>query len=174
MGQASKASAIDIRRIDNSPDSPIKFVSLRDPVALYRFLQREPSPLVARKAMDRVLSGLAIDPALVASIEQVLARWSAGRKYRGLGCEQIDECRTAVRLAQSLYKGEHEGLEYRTFSRRNVGNSKALEELESVVVQLLVTAGACPTGLRPREALDAIGLKRFQQPILISGREPDH
>jgi hypothetical protein len=169
MGDAATAGAIEIRRVDRSPDSPIKFISLRGAAELYLFLNREPAPVAARKAFDRALTGLAPDPALANTLDGVLSRWSAGRKYRGLGCGQVDELRAAVQLAQALYRGEHEGLEYRTFSRRQVGRSKALEELEAVVVQILVSANACPAGLRPRDALDAIGLKRFRPPMLISG-----
>ena len=169
MGDAAAAGSIEIRRVDRSPDSPIKFVSLKDAPELYRFLNREPAPAAARKALDRALSGLALDSALANALDGVLSRWSAGKKYRGLGCGQVDELRTAVRLAQALYRGKHEGLEYRTFSRRQVGRSKALEELEAVVVQILVSANVCPAGLRPRDALDAIGLKRFRPPMLISG-----
>jgi hypothetical protein len=169
MGDATTAGAIEIRRVDRSPDSPIKFISLKDASKLYRFLNREPAPVAARRGLDCALSGLALDPALANALDGVLSRWSAGKKYRGLGSGQVDGLRTAVRLAQALYRGEHEGLEYRTFSRRQVGRSKALEELEAVVVQILVSANVCPAGLRPRDALDAIGLKRFRPPMLISG-----
>jgi hypothetical protein len=169
MHDAATAGAIEIRRGDRSRDSPIKFISLKDAAGLYRFLNREPAPVSARKSVNRAVSGLTLDPALEMALDEVLSRWSVGRKYRGLGCEQADELRTALQLAQALYRGEHKELDYRTFSRRQVGRSKALEELEGAVVQLLVCANACPSGLRPRDALDAIGLKRFRAPMLVSG-----
>ncbi|WP_233443168.1 Wadjet anti-phage system protein JetD domain-containing protein [Bradyrhizobium brasilense] len=61
-------------------------------------------------------------------------------------------------------------VDYRTFSRRTVGDSKALERVEGAVVRLLGGILELPPGARPREALRTIGLERFAPPLLIAGR----
>jgi hypothetical protein len=50
------------------------------------------------------------------------------------------------------------------------GDSKAPERTEGAVVRLLRGILDLPPGARPREALQAIGLEKFAQPLLISGR----
>jgi hypothetical protein len=73
-------------------------------------------------------------------------------------------------LAQAILDGKHVNVDYRTFSRRIVGDSKTLERLEGAVVRLLGGIFELPPEARPRAALRAIGLERFAPPLLIAGR----
>ena len=50
---------------------------------------------------------------------------------------EADRLRDAFVLAQAILGGKHLNVDYRTFSRRTVGDSKALERLEGAVVRLL-------------------------------------
>jgi len=61
-------------------------------------------------------------------------------------------------------------VDYRTFSRRIAGDSKALERVEGAVVRLLTGLVDLPPGAKPREALRTLGLERFAPPLLIAGR----
>jgi len=78
--------------------------------------------------------------------------------------------RDAFVLAQAILDGKHLNVDYRTFSRRTVGDSKALERLEGAVVRLLGGIIELPPEAKPRAALRAIGLERFAPPLLIAGR----
>jgi hypothetical protein len=73
-------------------------------------------------------------------------------------------------MAKAIVEGRHSGLDYRTFSRRFAGDSKALERLEGPVVRLLSGVLDLPPIARPRDVLRTLGLEKFAPPMLLSGR----
>jgi hypothetical protein len=72
-------------------------------------------------------------------------------------------------MAKAILEGKHRGVDYRTFSRRIAGDSKALERVEGAVVRLLASALELPPVARPKDALRALGLEKFAPPLLLAG-----
>jgi len=64
---------------------------------------------------------------------------------------------------------KHVGTDYRTFSRRTVGDSKALERNEGAVLRLVGAVLDLPPSRNARASFSALGLERFSQPLLLSG-----
>jgi hypothetical protein len=73
-------------------------------------------------------------------------------------------------LAKAILEDKHRGVDYRTFSRRIAGDSKALEKVEGAVVRLLGSALELPPTARPKDALRTLGLEKFAPPMLLAGR----
>jgi hypothetical protein len=107
---------------------------------------------------------------LANTASEILAVWNRARSWNGFGPQDAPKLRTAFVLAQAIIDRRHSGLDYRTFSRRIAGQSKALEQLEGAVVRLLKRVLDFPPEAKPREALRTIGLEKFASPLLIAGR----
>ena len=69
--------------------------------------------------------------------------------WQGFTLDDVDRLRTAFVLAKAILEGRHRGADYRTFSRRIAGESKALERVEGPVVRLLSSTLELPPGARP-------------------------
>ncbi|NIA70987.1 hypothetical protein HBA54_20515 [Pelagibius litoralis] len=147
----------------------IRMVRLANPQALYAYLGRLPSKALADGALDRILDGLDLDPALLESAVSAAEAWSRKRTWCHLGYEDETAMRNALKLAQGIVEGVHVGQDYRTYSRRVTRNSKALERVETAVLRLVSNVVEVPPEAKPRAALAALGLERFSQPILLSG-----
>lgn len=147
----------------------LKFVRLADPDALYARIGRAPASRTASAAGTAILQGLQLHPAIEAEVRNAIGAWSRNRSWFKLGPDQAANLRTAIELAQAILDSGHAGLDYRTFSRRTVGDSKALERLEGAVVKLISATLDRTVSTRPRAALAALGLDRFPPPFLLSG-----
>ena len=148
----------------------LKLVRLIDAPLLYEHLGRTPSQQTASAVGDEMLSGLIIHPAIRETALSAVEAWSRNRKWSYLGIDDAVSMRNAVRLAQAIIEQQHLDLDYRTFSRRIVADSKALERLEGAVLQLVGAVLDLPPASSPRSAFAALGLERFSPPLLLSGR----
>jgi Uncharacterized protein conserved in bacteria C-term(DUF2220) len=137
---------------------------------LYRYLDRTPASQIAERAGARLVDDLALDPRLLEAAAGISAGWSRAKTWNAFPPSEADRLRDAFVPAQAILDGKHLDVDYRTFSRRTVGDSKTLERLEGAVVRLLNGIVDLPPGARPREALRAIGLERFAAPLLVAGR----
>ena len=151
----------------NSED--IAHVRLEAPGGLYALLERRPVGERADEASGRLLDGLALSAEFEPALESLRKAWAQGRSWQGFALDDVDRLRPAFSMAQAILEGRHRGVDYRTFSRRIAGDSKALERLESVVVRLLSSALELPPTARPRDALRTLGLEKFAPPLLLSG-----
>ncbi|MFN3634225.1 MAG: Wadjet anti-phage system protein JetD domain-containing protein [Rhizobium rhizophilum] len=147
----------------------LKFVRLADAGSLYRHLGRTPAREAAASAGEGVLEGLDLHPKLQEAALSAIDAWSRNKTWAYLGAEDAASLRIAVILAQAILDGSHHGLDYRTFSRRAVANSKALERLEGVVLRLIGAVVDVPPSNNARAAFAALGLERFGPPLLLSG-----
>ncbi|MGO3928371.1 DUF2220 family protein [Rhodopseudomonas pseudopalustris] len=115
-------------------------------------------------------SHLGLQQGLAEAAAGVTAVWARAKAWAGFGVEDVEKVRSALLLAQAILDGRHVEVDYRTFSRRVTGDSKALERVEGAVVRLLAGLRDLPPGAKPRESLRMLGLERFAPPLLISGR----
>ena len=151
----------------NSED--IAHVRLVTPARLYALLERRPIGERADAANNRLLDGLCLSPEFEPALQSLRKAWAQGRSWQGFALDDVDRLRPAFILAQAILEGRHRGVDYRTFSRRTAGDSKALERMESVVVRLLSSTLELPPTARPRDALRTLGLEKFAPPLLLSG-----
>ncbi|CAL8969105.1 hypothetical protein RHODGE_RHODGE_03520 [Rhodoplanes serenus] len=170
--KAESDGAVEIGRGRGSHRDSIKHVRLADPLPLYRLLGRQPAATLADQAIRQATDGLILDPALAAAASAIGDVWRKAKSWQNLEPEHARKLRTALVLAQTILEGKHLHADYRTFSRRITGDSKALERIENAVVKLVASAREMPElppQARPREVLRAIGLERFAPPLLIGG-----
>jgi hypothetical protein len=148
----------------------IAHVRLNAPAPLYDLLGRRPAGEIAAEASRRLLEGLELPAAFDAHITAIRAAWSQGRDWQKLGAADVERLRAALLFAKAILEQKHRGVDYRTFSRKIAGDSKALDRLEGAVVKLLGAAVELPPGARPRDALRTLGLEKFAPPLLLAGR----
>lgn len=147
----------------------LKHVRLADAALLYQHLGRTPARQAAIGAGETMLHGLDLHPKLREAALTAIDAWSRNRTWATLGIDDAASMRTAIVLAQAIVDGSHHGLDYRTFSRRTVANSKALEKLEGAVLRLITGIVDVPPSSGARAAFAALGLGRFGPPLLLSG-----
>ena len=169
LRDAEGAGAIRIAVGRGSNSEQITHVRLESPSALYALLDRQPIDHIVAVASERLLDGLNLPSELHGAVASVQAAWSRGKSWQAFSSSDVEKLRLALLLAKAILEGRHRGVDYRTFSRRIAGESKALEKLESVVVKVLSPVLEFPPGARPRDALRALGLEKFAPPLLVSG-----
>lgn len=164
-----EAGAIRLAQGRRDSRDQVAHVRLESADALYRHRGRTPIASIARNAYARVVGSLSLHPSLTAAASEMVTAWERARGWSGFTPNDADKARDVFVLAQAILDGRHAGMDYRTFSRRVSGDSKALERLETPVVRLLSGIRDLPPGARPREALRTLGLEKFAPPLLISG-----
>lgn len=169
LERAAEAGCIEIVEDRGRNHGRLKFARLVNPGALYAWVGRSPAGPAADAAGTVMLEGLRLHPMIEAEARNAIDAWARNRTWMKLGPDQAPALRIALELAQAIVEKRHLGLDYRTFSRREVSDSKALERLEGTVVKLLRAAIELPLVGKPRAALAALGLERFPPPILLSG-----
>jgi hypothetical protein len=169
LREAEGAGAIRTVLGRGSNSEQIIHVRLESPPALYALLGRQPIDHIASAASERLLQGLNLPSELDGAAASIHAAWTRGKSWQGFSSSDTDRLRLALLLAKAILEGRHRGVDYRTFSRRIAGESKALERLEAVVVRILNPVLEFPPGARPRDALRALGLEKFAPPLLVSG-----
>lgn len=169
IAAAERAGSVDCGYGSGRRRAELKFVRLADAGLLYAHLGRTPAHEVATGAGEAMLRGLDLHPKLHEAALSAINAWSRNKTWAHLGIEDATSMRTAIVLAQAILSGYHHGLDYRTFSRRAVANSKALERLEGAVLRLIGAVIDIPPSSNARAAFAALGLERFGPPLLLSG-----
>ena len=175
LSELVKVEAVGAIRIVNGRgrnSDQIAHVRLEAAAPLYDILARRPVGEVAAEAGSRLVDGLDLPSEFEAPIAEIRAAWDRASAWQGFGAEDVDRLRLALKLAKAILEDRHRGLDYRTFSRRIAGDSKALDKVEGAVVRLLMSVVDLPpaASLRPRDALHMLGLEKFAPPLLLSGR----
>lgn len=167
---AEESGAIRLAMGKGSRRDQIVHVRLESADVLYRHLGRAPIAGIVREAHSRIFDGLSLHSGLTEAAEAVASTWARAKTWNGFSPGDAHKVRSAFVLAQAVLDGRHAGLDYRTFSRRLSGDSKALERLEGPVVRLLGGVLDLPPSAKPRETLRALGLEKFAPPLLIAGQ----
>ncbi|CDX32698.1 conserved hypothetical protein [Mesorhizobium sp. SOD10] len=171
LEEASRAGAIELRmEMGRRRAGEIKFVRIADVARLYCFVERKPSSERSASALEDLFRRAELAVPFAEHARDAAEAWSRNRRWAGIAPGDIGSLERALLLAQAIYRRQHLGLDYRTFSRRAVSDSKALERLEAAVAKVLRGVGAnIPEGATPREALGALGLEKVPPPLLLSG-----
>jgi hypothetical protein len=167
---AEATGAIRLAKGRGRHGDQITHVKLDIAARLYDLLGRRPPGELAAEAGARLVEGFDLPRELEAPCVAIRAVWDRGRSWQGFAAQDVERLRTALLLAKAVLERRHQGVDYRTFSRRIAGDSKALEKLEGAVVRLLSSALELPPGARPKDALRTLGLEKFAPPMLLAGR----
>lgn len=102
-------------------------------------------------------------------LKDATAAWSANKSFIGLRAKNVDTFITVLRLAHGIVNLAGRDIDHRTFSRRTVKDSKALERSEGRVAQLVKLWNPAVQGEEPREILEACGIVRRPHLLLVKG-----
>jgi hypothetical protein len=145
---------------------------LVDADKLYRFLVRSPAGEIADVASRRIgetIPDVLEDPFFAEVEREATAAWRSNKSYLGLSRTQVDTFSTVMRLAHGIVHLTGRDVDHRTFSRRTVKDSKALERSEGRIAQLLKRRNAGLAGDEPREILEASGIVRRAHLLQVKG-----
>jgi len=169
LQEAAATGAIRIAKGRGRNRDQIAYVRLEEVTGLYKLLGRRPVGELAAEAKDRLLEGLELPNEFEGQIAALGEVWSRGRSWQGFAVQDVERLRTALLLAKGVLEGKHRGVDYRTYSRRIAGDSKALERVEGAVVRFLSSVLELPPSAHPRDALRTLGLEKFAPPLLFAG-----
>lgn len=147
-------------------------VRLVDPDQLYRFLVRAPAGATAETAHQKILASIPqilADPFFRDIEEEAITTWRGNKSFLGLSVGEIDTFLTVLRLTHGITNLSGRDIDHRTFSRRTVKDSKALERMEGRVAQLLRRHDPSLVGEEPREILEARGIVRRAHLLQVRG-----
>jgi hypothetical protein len=147
-------------------------VRLTNADALYRFLNRPPSADIAGTARQRIEAAC---PEIVREaffeplLSEASAAWAINRRFLDLGPNDSDGLIEVFRLTHGIVHWAGRDIDHRTFSRRTVSDSKALERHEGRVAALLRRWNSATSDLESREVLQAHGIVRRAHPLFLRG-----
>lgn len=167
LKEAAETGAVALKFGVRRDRGTISHATLVDSSALYRHLDRKPSTDRVREALDsyKRVSRLEWQTKLISEVEST---WSRNRSWYGISDGNMSMIDALLKMADAISRGEHESLDYRTFSRRIGGASKIVEQYEVALLRAISFVMEVPSG-RPREALSAIGLDKVSIPFHVSG-----
>ncbi len=170
---AERAGGVRIvrRRVDGV--ERVQHIALARAEALYEHLQRAPS----RQTVDDALASRrrVAAPDVQAVLDEIAEAWRRNVSHFGLARGDAPALEKVLLLVSALRaRGANPGgpeVDYRTFSRAVVGDSKALEQLRGPTQRLLrrLSPLTAPDGWDEAEALANLGVVRLPQPFLASG-----
>lgn len=148
-------------------------VRLVDAPRLYAFLVRSPAKSVAEAAdayVGREAGEVLTDPFFETIKSEAAEAWATNRSFLGFTAADVDDFVVVIRLAHAIVHLNGRDIDHRTFSRRVVKNSKALERWEGRVTQLLRRHDPELQDYEARDVLEAKGVVR--RPHLLHVRGP--
>lgn len=170
---AERAGGVRIVRRQIDGVTRVQYVALADAAALYAHLGRAPS----RDDVDTALASHRRNASaeIQAVLDEIAEAWARKVGRYGLPAGATSALEKALKLVTALEsRATNPGgaeIDYRTFSRAVVSDSKALERLRGPVLRLFrrLSSNAPPSDLDDVEALASLGLLRLPQPFLASG-----
>lgn len=147
-------------------------VRLIDADRLYKFLVRAPADSIAetaRRIIEDSISDILEDPFFREIEGEAISAWGRSKSFLGFRPAQVDSFITVLRLAHGITHLTGRDIDHRTFSRRTVKDSKALERWEGRVTQLLKRRDESLAGDEAREILEASGIVRRAHLLQVKG-----
>lgn len=147
-------------------------VRLVDPESLYKFLVRAPAAATAEqahRAIQTAIPEILADPYFRQIEQEAVDAWRSNRSFLGLPSAQVDGLITTLRLTHGIVHLSGHDIDHRTFSRRVVKDSKALERAEGRIAQLLKRRDPSLAGEDAREVLEASGIVRRAHLLQVKG-----
>jgi hypothetical protein len=109
------------------------------------------------------------------TVQKLLVAWREGKRPRGIGPEQIESVLNALYVISELGSCGYEDVPVRQLSVRLFRDSKHIEKkLLPILDYLTQDDETCTLARQPEDVLATLGLVKFPQPVLISGRAAAH
>jgi hypothetical protein len=164
--------ALERERLGRFTGGELARIRLIDADSLYRFLVRVPANSIAetaRQSLEASIADILKDKFFEEIEEEAIAAWGGNKSFLGLTPMQVDKLAIVLRLTYGIIHLAGRDIDHRTFSRRTVKDSKALERSEGRVAQLLKRWNPELAGEEPREILEASGVVRRAHLLQIRG-----
>jgi hypothetical protein len=164
--------ALERERLGRFTGGEFARIRLIDADSLYKFLVRVPANSIAETARRRLEASAAdiLQDSFLKEIEdEAVAAWTANKSFLGFLPAQVDKLATVLRLTHGIVHLAGRDIDHRTFSRRTVKDSKALERSEGRVAQLLKRWNPALAGDESREILEASGIVRRAHLLQLRG-----
>jgi hypothetical protein len=141
-------------------------VTLKDQGRLFSSLGR----MALKDVLAETLAQLDTDhePWEQGAISAIKEAWLAKRRWQRLGPEHISIVNAIQVLARAIKSGEWEGHDHRTICSRIVNDSKFIENRAAAVFAYTFNGDEKPAETT-RGIIEALGLQKGGQPVLISG-----
>ena len=144
-------------------------ITLRDGARLAAYLGLPVASVEAEKARQQLGAALSGERRWIADLlEEMVELWRVGKTAHGLALDQVREARELMRALEAVCAGKQEGLDLRTFSARYVGDSKALERMQSRFARIWQRQFPGDE-LDADELFQSLGLTKFPLPVLFKG-----
>lgn len=147
-------------------------VRLIDAERLYRFLVREPVGAIAdraRQAIEASLPDILGETFFRSLAEEAAGAWQGGKSFLGFAPAEVEKLAIVLRLAHGVMSLAGRDVDHRTFSRRVVKDSKALERWEARVAQILKRCDVSLKEEEPRDVLEAFGIVHRAHLLQVKG-----
>lgn len=147
-------------------------VRLIDAERLYKFLARLPSGTkadAAQRTIDATIPDILEQPFFAEIKREALTAWTSNKRFLGLAPTEAETFIMTLRLVHGIIHLDGRDIDHRTFSRRTVKDSKALERSASRVAHLLKRRDARLRDYEPREVLEASGIVRRAHLLQLKG-----
>lgn len=145
---------------------------LIDPDRLYAFLNRRPSKAIAAEAragLVKCLGDIAADNFFAGLLAEAEDAWRANKSFVSAGPQDAEALAMVMRLAHGILHIDERGIDHRTFSRRTVRDSKALERNEGRVAQILKRTRPDLGDDEARDVLAAFGIIHRAHALFLKG-----
>lgn len=176
LGEVERDGGVRILRQGPRHDRRITGVALADPAVIYDRLSRSPADSRVRSALAPLRAMEDLPPDAQAVIDRVATSWERGVSQMDLRPGDVSGLETVLRLAlaavQRAQSSVEREIDFRSFSRAIVGDSKALERHLSAVARVLDGLGGGKADAESWSAADrlaAVGVTRLPQPFLVHG-----
>ena len=147
-------------------------VRLMDAQALYRFLVRSPAATtadIAQQTLAEAIPEILENRFFADIVQDAIAAWRVNKRFLGFGVMETEGLATVLRLTHGIVTLKGRDIDHRTFSRRTVKDSKALERWEGRVAQLLKRRNPELTSDDARDVLEASGIVRRAHLLQVRG-----
>ncbi|MEO9229942.1 MAG: Wadjet anti-phage system protein JetD domain-containing protein [Devosia sp.] len=176
LASLEREGGVELVRTGHLAERVVTSARLKNPAALYRRAGRRPSGQVADDALSGLRARTDLPEGAETLIDAAARAWSRGVSHLGIANGDVKALGHVIQLAAAVYARMAEPqdgeIDYRTFSRLTVKDSKALErnvrQVASTIACLFPAKGS-RTGLNPDELLAGAGIVRMPQPVLIRG-----
>ncbi|MDH5748751.1 MAG: DUF2220 domain-containing protein [Rhodospirillales bacterium] len=167
---AEKAGAVTLDWGKRESSHILQRVRLADLDKACRFIGAERSDTLARRAADGLRRDIPSEWTWAQDIIDEMERaWRRRKSAYGIDAARAEDVSIAIRTVHAIEERSHEGLDMRTFSRRLFSDSKAVEGVTGPVAAMCRKKFGLDD-LGQDQVLEAIGLLKFPQPVLVAGR----
>jgi hypothetical protein len=176
LEQLERRGGIDLVRNGRGSDRVVTGARLRDAWLLYEQVARQPAVQQVDEALVELRKRHIETHEVVQTLDAAASAWSRGVSFMGVAKNDVRTLGHVIGLAQAVHARSSDvtaaELDFRTFSRLSVGDSKALERnvraVSSAISRLFGPDHLAPE-LEPEEFLGTVGIRRLPQPVLIRG-----